>query len=97
MQVGFGVDIMTWMGFSTYPGRLYEFFREQEFYGVMFEGGDFYEALDKRKKRRDEAMRNLLVGTGDTAPTQPAPDPVPEISEVAWPLQPFPRKPLDNV
>ena len=29
-QLGFGVDVQSWMGFSTHPDRLYEFFEHQE-------------------------------------------------------------------
>lgn len=86
IQLGFGIDVMTWMGFSTHPERLYEFFRDQEFYDLLFNGGDYYEAMDKRKRRQEEAMRHLLVGSGDQAPSVPAPEPAPDAGGTAEPI-----------
>ena len=77
----FGVpDVQVWMEFSSHPSRFYEFFREQE---LLFLAGDekdtFAGAMERRDKRQKEALRSLLVGQGDTAPTIPdVPEQAPE-------------------
>jgi len=59
-QLGFGIDIMTWMGFSTHPDRLYEFFEHQELQFLYDDGDNYHEAKVRRENRRHEALRNLL-------------------------------------
>ena len=66
-QLGFGIDIMTWMGFSTHPDRLYEFFDHQELQFLYDENDNYHDALHRRESRRHEALRNLLFeSTGES-------------------------------
>ena len=39
--MGFGIDVMTWMGFGTHPSRLYEFFEHQELQ-FIYDSSDYY-------------------------------------------------------
>jgi S1-C subfamily serine protease len=56
IQLGFGVDVMTWMGFSVAPERIYEFFDEQEL-KFLYDPNDTYErALKRREKKYKDAM-----------------------------------------
>lgn len=61
IQVGFGVDIMTWMGFSTHPDRLYEFFQHQELQFIYDPSDDYYAAQARREQRRKDALRSILL------------------------------------
>lgn len=66
-QLGFGIDIMTWMGFSTHPDRLYEFFEHQELHFLFDDSDNYHDALHRRESRRHEALRNLLFeSTGES-------------------------------
>jgi len=65
IQLGFGVDVITWMGFSTHPERVYEFFRHQELQFIFDPSDDFYAAEERREKRRQEALREILLGGKD--------------------------------
>jgi hypothetical protein len=60
-QIGFGVDIMTWMGFGTHPKRLYEFFRHQELQFLYDPSDDFYAGQKRLEKKRKDSLRNLLM------------------------------------
>jgi S1-C subfamily serine protease len=60
IQLGFGVDVITWMGFSVPPQRVYEFFDEQEL-RFLYDPKDTYEkALERRKKRAKEALLGMI-------------------------------------
>jgi len=67
-QLGFGIDIMTWMGFSTHPDRLYEFFEHQELQFLYDDTDNYYDALHRRDSRRHEALRNLLFESKGESP-----------------------------
>jgi hypothetical protein len=69
VQLGFGVDVMTWMGFSTHPRRLYEFFDDQELQFLYDPSDDWYSAMERRSKRQKEALRELLLSRD--VPTEP--------------------------
>jgi len=59
IQLGFGHDIVTWMGFAAHPDRIYEFLTEQELLFV-FDPKDTYDAaMDRRKKKQEEALMAL--------------------------------------
>lgn len=60
LQIGFGVDIMTHMGFSVAPDRMYEFFDEQEL-KFLYDPKDTYEKAMKRRKKKEEAMKRMLL------------------------------------
>lgn len=69
IQLGFGFDIMTWMGFMVAPQRLYEFFDEQELM-FLYDDNDTYEkAMERRKKQEREAMLALAAKSKDDEET----------------------------
>ncbi len=59
MQLGFGIDIVTWMGFSCHPERLYEFFDDQEFQFLYDEKETYKGTLERREKRKKDALLQL--------------------------------------
>ena len=59
IQLGFGFDIMTWMGFSIHPERIYEFIDEQELRFIYDEKDTFKSAMDRREKKKQEALMSL--------------------------------------
>jgi hypothetical protein len=67
-QLGFGIDIMTWMGFSTHPDRLYEFFDHQELQFLYDSNDNYHEAKVRRENRRHEALRTLLFESKGESP-----------------------------
>lgn len=67
IQLGFGVDVMTWMGFSAHTKRLYEFFEDQELVFLYDDTDDFYKALDRRTRRRKEAILELKAEVAQQA------------------------------
>jgi len=73
IQLGFGVDIITWMGFFIAPQRLYEFFDEQELQ-FLYDPADTYEmALKRRKKKAKEAL--LQIGRANIGEETPEGEP----------------------
>jgi len=60
-QLGFGMDVQSWMGFSTHPDRLYEFFEHQELQFLYDDNDDYYGAMDRRSNRRKEALRSIMI------------------------------------
>jgi len=67
IQLGFGVDVMTWMGFSTHPERVYEFIDHQELKFLYDDSDDYYSAMSRRDSRRKEALKSVLLeGEGVT-------------------------------
>ena len=74
-QLGFGMDVQSWMGFSTHPDRLYEFFEHQELQFLYDKTDDYHSAMRRRTDRRKEALRSIMLDdqkiqpeTGDTSP-----------------------------
>jgi S1-C subfamily serine protease len=59
IQLGFGYDVMTWMGFSAHTKRLYEFFKEQEMKFIFDDTDNFYDALIRRENRKKEAILTM--------------------------------------
>ena len=56
IQLGFSVDVMTWMGFAAHSERLYEFLKEQELL-FLFDGEDtFKDAMERRKNKEKESL-----------------------------------------
>jgi len=72
-QMGFGMDVQSWMGFSTHPERLYEFFDHQELQFLYDPNDNYYDAIKRRDARRKEALRSVLVDGELDKPTPPAP------------------------
>lgn len=56
IQLGFGVDIITWMGFSVSPHEIYKFIDEQEL-KFLYDSSDTFEAaMKRREKKQKEAL-----------------------------------------
>ena len=64
IQLGFGIDVMTWMGFGTHPSRLYEFFEHHELQ-FIYDGSDYYAAQERRKERQRKSLRHLFIEEKD--------------------------------
>lgn len=60
IQVGFGVDIMTWMGFFIPAPRIHEFCMEQELRFLYDQEDDYYQAMKRREEKEKEGLRGLL-------------------------------------
>ena len=60
-QLGFGVDVQSWMGFSTHPDRLYEFFEHQELQFLYDDNDDYHSAMTRRSNRRKDALRSIMI------------------------------------
>lgn len=59
IQLGFGVDLVTWMIFAAHPVRLYRFFEEQELYFLFDEKDDYHKAMKRREDKRKKAQERL--------------------------------------
>jgi S1-C subfamily serine protease len=59
-QVGFGQNIVSWMGFSAHGERIYEFFDEQEL-KFLYDPNDTYKAAVQRRKDREEAEQKAAL------------------------------------
>jgi len=60
IQLGFATDVMTWMGFSTHPDRMYEFIDHQELAFLYDDTDDYYNSLTRRENKRREALKAVL-------------------------------------
>ena len=67
-QLGFGLDVQTWMGFSTHPDRLYEFFEHQELQFIYDKNDDYHSAMQRRVDRRKEALRSIMLADQKVQP-----------------------------
>jgi S1-C subfamily serine protease len=59
IQLGFGTDIMTWMGFSAHPDRIYDFIDNQELKFVYDDSDTYQKAMERRDKKEREAITAL--------------------------------------
>ena len=59
-QLGFGFDVQSWMGFTTHPDRLYEFFEHQELQFIYDPKDNYHSAMKRRGDRRKEALRSIM-------------------------------------
>ena len=59
IQLGFGVDIITWMGFSIAPSEIYKFIDEQELKFLYDPSDTFEAAIKRREKKQREALLAL--------------------------------------
>ena len=60
LQLGFGLDVVTWMGFFAHPERVYEFFDQQLFQFLYDVGADnFHVTMEKREKRQHKALYRI--------------------------------------
>ena len=60
-QLGFGFDVQSWMGFTTHPDRLYEFFEHQELQFIYDSKDTYHSAMKRRGDRRKEALRSIIL------------------------------------
>tara|TARA_R110002020_G_scaffold418831_1_gene628016 strand:- start:802 stop:1632 length:831 start_codon:yes stop_codon:yes gene_type:complete len=60
-QMGFGMDVQTWMNFSTHPDRLYEFFEHQELQFLYDKDYNYKDAIRRRESKRREALRSIIL------------------------------------
>jgi len=60
-QMGFGMDVQTWMNFSTHPDRLYEFFEHQELQFLYDKNDNYRDAIRRRDSKRREALRSIIL------------------------------------
>ena len=67
-QLGFGMDVQSWMGFSTHPDRLYEFFEHQELQFLYDKDDDYHSAMQRRVDRRKEALRSIMLADQKVQP-----------------------------
>lgn len=67
IRLGFGVDIMTWMGFSAHTKRLYEFFDEQELRFLYDSKDNYYKAMVRRERRKKEAVLSMKAEVAEQA------------------------------
>ena len=76
-QMGFGMDVQTWMNFSTHPERLYEFFEHQELQFLYNDQDNYYDAIKRREAKRKEALRSIIFqehGVDGSPETPASPD-----------------------
>ena len=71
-QLGFGLDVQTWMNFSTHPDRLYEFFEHQELQFLYDDKDDYHTAMERRDAKRKNALRAILFEEHETGETSSA-------------------------
>ena len=64
IQLGFGIDVMTWMGFGTHPSMIYEFFEHHELQ-FIYDGTDYHDAQERRKERQRKSLRHLFIEEKD--------------------------------
>jgi len=61
IQLGFGIDVMTWMGFSTHPDRIYEFIEHQELQFIYDDEDNYHDAMERRNKKQKQSLRHLFL------------------------------------
>ena len=72
IQLGFGIDVMTWMGFCTHPDRIHEFIEHQELQFLLDGEDDYYTAMKRRNARRKDGLRQLFFkDQGDETQVDP--------------------------
>ena len=59
LQLGFGLDIISWMGFSAHASRIYDFIDQQELKFLYDPTDNYYDAMERRKKKEREAILAL--------------------------------------
>lgn len=56
VPMGFGADIITWMGWFVAPQRFYEFFDEQELKFLYDPSDSYTKAMERRKKKAEKSL-----------------------------------------
>jgi len=68
VQLGLGVDMITFMGFSAHPERIYEFIDAQELKFIYDPKDNYHKAMYRRKNKEKEGILSLkaqLLSQGD--------------------------------
>jgi len=60
-QLGFGFDIITWMGFFIPISRIYDFFDEQELKFIYNENITYQECMEKRKVHQKKSLVDMAI------------------------------------
>lgn len=60
-QLGFGFDIITWMGFFIPISRIYEFFDEQELQFLSDDSFTYTECMAKRKVHQKKSLVDMAI------------------------------------
>lgn len=68
-QLGFSVDIITWMGFIIPIDTIYEFWDDQLFMFIYDKNYNSVQCEKLREERRVEEDKKLLLPSGNTKPT----------------------------
>lgn len=68
IQLGFGINIVTWMGFFVPITTIYKFFDEQIFQFIYDPNYTSKQCEESRKKKREEEERKLYLPPDVTAP-----------------------------
>lgn len=61
LNLGFGMDIITWMGYMIPPERIYEFFKEQDLQFLYDPKDTYKKAMARREKKEEEAKLLMLM------------------------------------
>jgi len=56
LQLGFGFDVITWMGFAIHPDTIYKFFDEQELKFLYDSNDNYYDAMERRRVKQEQAL-----------------------------------------
>jgi S1-C subfamily serine protease len=64
LQLGFGFDVVTWMGFFVPISRIYQFLEEQELQFLYDPQDDYYKAMERRKERQKAVLLEMLSKGG---------------------------------
>ena len=59
IMLGFGVDVMTWMGFSAHTSRIYEFMEEQQLNFLFDDTKSYQNCLDSREDKAKESLLEM--------------------------------------
>lgn len=59
IQLGFGMDMVTFMGFAAHAERIYQFLEEQQLKFIFDPSDDYYKAMERRKSKQKEALMAL--------------------------------------
>ena len=60
LQLGFGFDVQTWMGFSIAPQRIYEFIDEQEL-KFLYDSSDTFKKALSRREAKEKASKLMKM------------------------------------
>jgi len=71
LQLGFGFDVITWMGFAIHPETIYKFFEEQELRFIFDPNDTYWDALERRKEKQEKALMTMRDDSKAETPLTP--------------------------